>query len=445
MPTDTETHAYRSRFSLSVFTAIQIVLSFSIQWYAAYRLGAGHQIDALYAALTLPQLISAFAFDSLRAILVPWWASQPRAEQTRSQFSLLITVGGLALVTAAVVIAIAPLSQKVLAPGFDAATSRLSVDLLRIVGLIVPGAALFAVLAAYDQARGRFARVALASVVSTALAFGLLVFGLERGGIHLVAWAQVVALGGPAIFLVSSVARPSAFDPAFGRELWRRLRVVYMGTAVVRSGFVVDRLLASFLAPGSITLLDLTQRIHGAIVRTLNQGVVTPVVPSLAVSAHRPGRAEFHRMSRRTRDRILVISAIVVLLILVGIGAGRFWSNGFGPEESFGAFDAPTLRMFFQLLALVSGITLFGGAVHAWTSTFYAADDAMSPTKAAVIAFAVGLVFKLLGFWWGGVLGLAASISVQYAVHWILLEQRARGQRSRDHEPIVPVAPTVAR
>jgi putative peptidoglycan lipid II flippase len=417
----------RLRLTLSALALAQIVSSFGVQWTVVARLGTHVETDALYAGMTLPQIVTTMAVESLTFVLIPLFSALPERERRRHAWSMVAVIVGLAAVLIAVLDLAAPLLLRLTVPGFTPQARELCVRLTRIQLNSLLGAAAFSVLAALEHARNRFRRVAASVLVCTVVGWAVLLRWLGTGGIVLAVWVQVLMLGGPALLLLPAAGRPAgiAGSGELLREVWRRVRPLVLGATYYRTGFVVDRLLASFLAPGSIVILELAQRIDVAVVRVLNQGIVTPVVPRLARLAEQGQSDAFRALVRQRALWAAALGGAALCAISLAVLVNR---NGLETvARAAGKLTHDDLRTLCLVFLCAGGVLLTGSVNHMLTSAWYAQGDTRTPTRIGVTAYTVGLGLKALGFRLGGLEGIALGISAYYGLHWFLLE-RALGR-----------------
>ena len=432
-----ERNGARVGVSLSLLTAGQLLTSFGIQWYTIARLGAGSHTDALYAGSTLLQLCSAVVLDQVSFVLVPLLAAREERERAALAWPLFVGIGSLFALATLLLYGAAPYLVPVMAPGFAEPTALLAVELARIqlVGLL--GAACFTVLSALYQARNRFLWPSGAVLLCSLIGWSLLVAGLPSLGVRLAAWVQVLLWCGPALLLLRGLGPWSPGTTTHRtvfRELWMRVRPLLLSAACVRTGFVVDRFLTSFLAAGSLVLLDMTWRVMAALVRIFNQGLVTPVVPTLATLAESGRWLEFARLCR---VRLLWMggAGATATVLLIGMATlGRSLGEGL---SSLGV-TAEMWGTIQMILLAGAGLLLFGGLTHVLVNAFYAQGDTGVPAKVEIGTSLVGLALKGIGFLMGGLLGIAVATTVQYALSSLLLGllfSRRMAARLRDTAP----------
>lgn len=425
--------------SLSAVTAGQLVASVGMQWFALTSLGAGVQTDALLAGMTLPLLCITLGVESLTFVLTPILATQSDSIRRAYVWRLIATVGCVSLAAAVVLGLAAPLVIPMMVPGFDGDGRALALLLTRIqLGTIV-GAAWFAVLSGLCQARGKFLRPPLAALSCLVVAWMVLIWRLHIDGVVLAAWMQVVVYVGPALLLLPAAGRPT-FAESRGceqRALWDRLRPVLAFGTYSRSGFVVDRCLASFAGPGSLAILDLGQRLQGGAVRVMNETLVTPHVSTLARMAASGQWDAVQTLYGRQRWRVAMASAGLACIILAIATAGQPWLSLITSNPQ----TAETIRRLIPVLACLSGVVATGSLCHSLTAGFYAIGDTETPSRVGAVMYTVGLVAKIAGALFGGLPGIALAITASNVCNWLALEY-AWARRFAVPLPITSVATT---
>ncbi len=411
--------------ALSAITVAQIFGAFGIQWYTVAHLGIGVQADALYAGATLPQIAIALLIEPLGLVLIPFLASRTEADRARAGWPVLCAIGVASLIGAAILFFLAPIVVPILAPGLAESTTDLTVGLaqIQVMGLI--GAGCGTVLSCLSQAQGRFVWPALSVLICVCGGWVLLVVGLDRWGVKLAAWAQVFIATGPAllIFPVVKIGGGGSCSNIFslGKAVWGQMRPLVISASYNRTSFLVDRLLASLLMPGSIVILDLVSRIHSAIVRVLNQGLITPILPQLASLSH---RREWPKLVGLYKERLLWICGLsAVAVVLLGgtglLGQVAVLQNLL--KALFGSLHIDDLTRIWIVLMSCSGVLLCASSNHLLVSVFYAQGDTTTPAKIEAFANTIGFILKCVGCVLGGLIGIAIGISCYYALNALLL------------------------
>jgi putative peptidoglycan lipid II flippase len=412
---------------LSFLTSLQIAVAFGVQLYVVARLGAGTQTDALYAGLTVPQVVMVLGIESLVFVLVPFLARRTERQMEDDVWQIL---GGLGLLFTGIAVIIslaAPWFVPLLVPGFSNAGKELTVTLTRIQALGLIGAAFNGVLCSFYQARNRFVFPAFAVLLSSVAGWAILILGLAQFGVRLAAWVQVLMLSGPPLILFSGLKWKGgvSYDPILFKELWRGTRPIVLSSSYGRTGMIVDRILASFLAPGSLVALDLAQRTNAAVSRILNQGIVTPVVPDLSRLAQ---AEQWDRFQSLYRSKAIQVFGISAFLLVAALAAGYLWQLPVVSRwTSRAAVDS--LQRVWTAALFMSGVLLCASLNHTVTSAYYSMGNTTTPTKIAALCYSLGLVLKVTGFYVAGVNGMALALSLQYGATSFLLVRHMRQTR----------------
>ncbi|MBI4500122.1 MAG: hypothetical protein HY700_03075 [Gemmatimonadetes bacterium] len=418
--------------ALLVLTAGVLFLSFLAQWFILTRLGAGPATDALFAALVVPQFLTGVVALPLVRVLVPLFAAQGEQGAAASSWTLCIVVSVAFTGIAAVLWLVTPWLARLLAPGFSRESRELMASLLRVQLAGLPFIGVGAVLRAVQNARHRFVQVSLSTMVGAISALVCLVLFLPIAGVLAAGWSFTVrAAVECGMLLVAWWPRVvREWQPQAIRQTWRRLGPLLVGTSYERSEFLLDRLLSTLAPAGSLSLLYLAQQLHGAFAQMLNRALVDPVIPQMAVLAHRGTWRAFRGISRRRLRGIAVVTgAAGIGLLLAGLPALDliFGVRNVGREE---------VRVLWGLMLLLSGMLMGDPAGNLLANAFYAMGDTTTPTRIGVVAFTLSLGMKIGGFFWLGIAGLAAASSIQYLVRVAALGLALRSRIRTKHSDV---------
>ena len=313
-----------------------------------------------------------------------------------------------------------------LVPGFAPEALELTVELTRIQAIGLIGASCFTVLTCFFQSESRFLWAALASLLCGCIGWLLLVVYLGYGGVRFAAWIQVFVLCGPTILLVPCLGQRPKFRWTENlhrvRKLWARFAPLLGSSVYIRSGFVIDRFLTSFLDQGSLVMLELVWRMLLALVRILNQGIVTPILPRLSVLAGQGAWGEFSEILYSRLKWIGGISALLLLSLslLPSVMQGEeFWA---ALSRTLGGAIVPeNIRSLWVIFLCGSGVLLCGGLHNMLSTAFYTDRETSLPARVEMVTYTLGLVMKGIGVVEGGLVGLAIAISISYVLTTIVL------------------------
>lgn len=430
--------ALRLTLVLTALAGVNVALGFLYNWYLLTSVGPGRETDALFAALMIPQLLMAVLGGSLTNVLVPVFATEEQGFSTLAwtTFQLIVLVSSVAAIALALT---AHLWTPLTVPGFGPESTSLTVTMVRIQLLAVVLTLISTVQRAAYNARHRFVWAEASGVVAALGSFGFLAAGLPRLGIIAAAWAGVFRAAIQAVLLVRGMGRyhPPRWDRAKVGGLWHRLHPLLLGSVYYKSDIVIDRMLATLVPSGFLSLYYLADQLWSSGSLVLSKAIAAPAVPLLARSAMSNDWKEFRRINRRRLAALLVIAVVTYAILLL---AGRpllsllFEHSRFGPDE---------VRQLWWLLVALGGLWIGGAAGQIVATSFYATGDTRTPMRIGAFWFTVGIGLKLAGFYLFGIWGVAVGTSLSYlasaTAQQLALERRYRPLAAP--EPATPVGP----
>lgn len=380
--------------------------------------GAGGQLDAFLAAFRIPDLIfQLVAAGALSSALIPVLAGLLATGEESRAWRVASTVTNLmmaALLVLAVVFALgAPWLVPLITPGFDVVQTEVTVELTRIMLISPILLALGAVATSILNAGGRFAAAAVAPIVyNVAIILAALLFSSSLGVYSLALGVVVGSLANVAVQLGPLARTGFRYEPVVERrDPAARQALLLMapraiGLGVSQLTFIVSTTLASGLATGSITALNVAftmlQIPIGVIGVPLGVVVFPSLARELAVGAVGQYVALLTRSLRLVLFVMLPITGLAMVLrqeaVTLLFDYGRF-------DQRAIDLTADTLLYFLIGLAAHSLIAILARA-------FYAAKDTATPVVAAVIAVVVNVTFAVASVGVLGLAGLALGIAI---------------------------------
>jgi putative peptidoglycan lipid II flippase len=297
--------------------------------------GAGNEASAYYAAFRLPDtLFSLIAGGALSSAMIPVLLSTRSQEGEQAGHRLISLVMTMLLAVFAGVVLLGEVLagafvQHLLAPGFDAPTSELTVSLTRIMLVQPLVLAIGSVATAVLNSRNQFALTAL-SIAShnIALICGILAARLIPGlGIY--GPALGVVGGGilqVAILLPGLLSRGYQYTPLWvpsdGRlsDIVRLLIPNGASVGVNYGGFILDTAFASRAQGAALAALTNAWLLVGLPIALLGQAVGQSVFPRLAAHAE---ACEWNQLRRALIGAIGIAAGLAIPALLGLIFLGR--------------------------------------------------------------------------------------------------------------------------
>jgi putative peptidoglycan lipid II flippase len=403
------------------FTLLSRITGFIRDIILAAVLGAGPVADAFFVALRLPNHFRAiFAEGAFNAAFVPAYArireqngAQRAAAFADHVFTLLLASQ---IVLLAVALMFTPAVLDVLAPGFrnDPGRYTLAVELTRIT---FPYLLLITLVTLYGgilNSLQRFAAAAAAPILlnlSLMLALALAAFFPTAG--HAAAWG-VFAAGILELLLVAGAAARAGVLTRLRRprldadvkQFFRALAPATVGSAGVQLALFADTIIASFLPAGAISALYYADRIDQLPIGVIGIAAGTVVLPEMARRLAAGDDAGAARAQNRAVEFTLLLSipCLAAFVVVPELIMRALFMHG-----AFTAADATAAAR--TLAAYAIGLLPFV-LIRSAVATFFARGDTATPVKAALIAAAVNIAFKIVLMGPLAQVGLALATSI---------------------------------
>lgn len=404
--------------------------------------GTSADLEAYVAANRVTEIIfNLISGGALASAFLPVFTGYLENDDRSSAWNLASAIINLAIllltgVSMATWLAAPWLVPNVIAPGFtDAGQIDLTVSLLRLM-LVTP--TLFGIsglVMAILQAHQHFALPALAPAsyrLGTIIGVVLLVPGM---GIYGLAWGVVL---GTALHLLVQVPALLGRKPVYTLTLGLKNRAVrqvallmgprLLGVAVVQLNFLVNTILASDMAEGSLSSLMYAFALMIMPLAIIGQAIAVAALPTFSAQVAR-GEIGQMRTALGTTLRAVVFLALPASLGLVvfrlPIIQMLLESQAFGPDS--------TSMVAWALLWYGAGL-LGHSVLEIVVRAFYAMQDTRTPVLVGttfmglnvVLSLALSAWFQSLGLMPHGGLALANSIATAFECGILLWLLRKR-------------------
>jgi len=402
---------------LGVLSAANIGIVFLFQWYVLTQIGPGMETDALFAGMTLPQLVLTATSGSLMNVLVPLLAGKDETRLSHDAWGFLILVGGLFGLLAIALYVTAPWWIPITVPGFSGVGKNLTVELTRIQLIGMVFSALNGVQWAAYHARQQFVWAEFVPIISSSFGLILLIWAIPKYGAVAAAWVGTLSIGLQTLLLapgMGRLVRPNLKSITI-QQAWHRIKPLLLGTAYYKSDPLVDRFLLSTASSGSLSLYYLAQQIFGAASQIINKSIAAPMVPLLS-KLHKAGdRVGFRRIYYQKLRQVGAIS-IIGLLVL-----GVFGRALLDLLVGHGSVSADNVNELLWVMIWLGGGFIGGTLGQILSSSFYAVGDTRTPTRLSIISYSVYIPCKIVAFFLLGIMGLAVTTSIYYLLNALLM------------------------
>ncbi len=387
-------------------TLISRILGFARDMVLARYFGAGTVMDAFFVAFKIPNFMRrTFGEGAFSLAFVPvnseYKTTREHEEVRELADRVAGTLGVVLLAITVVGVIAAPVLVWIFAPGFSDHQSKyeLTVSMVRVTFPYLMFISLTAFAGGILNTYGRFGVPAFTpvqlNVVMIAAAIWLAPHFANPG--MALAWGVFIAgvlqllFQLPFLLRLKLMPRPKL---ARGHEAVKRIMKLMLpalfGSSVSQINMVVDTLIASFLATGSISWLYYSDRLMEFPLGVFSIALGTVILPTMAQHFAAKSDAGYSA----TLDWALRLTAVIVVPAAVGLLclAGPVLITLF----NYGHFNSLDARMATASLSAYAFGLLGFTLVKVLAPGFYARQDTRTPVKIGVISVVANIVLNLL-------------------------------------------------
>jgi putative peptidoglycan lipid II flippase len=362
--------------------------------------------DAFLVAFKIPNFMRRlFAEGAFSQAFVPVFSEY---KETRSREALrdLVdhvagTLGTVLLLIAAFGSLAAPLLVYLFAPGFtgDPARHDLTAEMLRITFPYLFFISLVAFCGGILNSYNRFAVPAFTPVILNLclISAALWLSPMFEQPLMALAWGVAVAgclqllMQFPWLLKLNLVPIPRLKRKHEGvSKILRLMLPAVIGSSVMQINLILDTIIASFLAVGSVTWLYYSDRMLEFPLGVLGIAIATVILPALS----KQHANESHDHFNRTLDwalklvMLMALPAAIGLLLLAGPILSTLFQHG-----DFTAND--TYMASLSLMAYILGLPAFI-LIKVLAPGFYSRQDTKTPVRIAIIAMVCNMGLNIL-------------------------------------------------
>lgn len=424
-------------------TVICRILGLGREMVISNKFGAGFETDAFFIAFMIPNLLrSVIGEGALNTAFVPIFSECLTKKGQRNADAFASNVINLLVVVILIIVFVgiwgAPFLVNLIASGFKQFPEKffLTVHLTRIMFPYIGFAALAALFMGILNSYREFFIPALAPAM---LNLGIIFFALYYYGAGIYSLSTGVLIGGLVQVLIHI---PSLFKKRFHYQiilniydqqvqaLFKILFPAIFGLAIDKINFVVDRIIASYLAHGSISALYYANRLMQFPLGVFGIALSIAILPTLSTYV---ARGQINKMKDSFTFGFKVLSffifpSMVGLIVLSYPVVRLFYQHGL-----FSAQDTSLTEV-----ALVCyTIGLFATAIlRLVISSFYALKDSKTPLRIGIYIVIFNIILDLILVRLLAHAGIALATSISAILHLIILsialEKKIKGIYSKE-------------
>lgn len=377
--------------------------------YLAARLGVSAELDALIIGLALPTALAGVLVAGARTALVPTYMEHlgrsDRQSARRLAGAILVQVALVSGVVTVALIVLAPVLVVITGPGLSPADRE---DAARYLRLVAPTTALMAVMnifMAVLQAERRFKDIAMGSIVGPVATLVVMVALWDRLSLDSLAIGTVV---GALLSVVTMAAfalrhgllpRPALAPRGIGvRSVARHALPLSLSAAILQLNPIVDRAVASIVAPGAVSALRYADSILRAPTAAIVPALGAAAYPAFVATARDHGEAALGAATERGLR--LMIAVFLPVTMLTAAVAPVAVATVYGR----GVFTADDVRAVAQVLVAFAPLVVVLVADEILTT-------ALNARRSGVLLLVAGTANVVLNALLDVVLGLSLGVA----------------------------------
>jgi len=408
-------------------TLVSRVTGFMRDVVMAAVLGAGPVADAFFVAFRLPNHFRAIlAEGAFNAAFVPAYARTleqaglPAARLFADRIAAALLAINVLLLGLALVYT--PSVVSLLAPGLDQDPARydLAVTLTRVTFPSLLLDSMQTMISGELNANGRFAAAAGAPILLNICMIVTLSLAYWFPDAGLAAACGVLIAGVAQVLLVGVDAERAGFGLRFRaprldgptRRFLKALGPAIVGAGGVQLALFADTLIASYLPTGALSALYYADRINQLPIGVVGIAVGTVLLPEMSrrLAAGDERGAALAQARGIQLALLLTVPSVAGAVAIPDLIMRALFARGAFTAAEAAAAGATLAAYAIGLLPFVM--------MRSFTAPFYARGDTLTPVKAALLAAAVNIAFKVM------LMGPLAQVGLAFATSmgaWINL------------------------
>jgi putative peptidoglycan lipid II flippase len=425
---------FRSVFLVSFFTVITGTLNYLVLMVLAARFGAGKEMDAFFAATTIPQLMTAILLAALTTTFIPVFIQARSRDESNAWKMASISANIIFLLHSFLALAGILLAGNLISlinPGFSGDTLSIASSLFQILifSSIFSGTSI--VLTSLHYAHNKYLEPSLAQGFNSLITLLFVVFTTNVFGIKSIALGTLFGSFVQFLFLLPFLLQRGRYSVAldFKRREVVRLGALMLpllaGSVFYRANPVVERFIASKLGESNISYLGYAFKIITLLHLVLTQGLSTTILPRMSEqSAAKEVEGLRETISKGLRAMILIATPVTLALILARAEIVRLVFER-------GDFTAQTTQDVAKALVAYLGYFVVGILSVPIVNALYSLQKT---ALVAAIGIAGFILYVFMAFFLSSRLsypGIALAVSLQYVINlivfFIILQKKVGG------------------
>ena len=410
---------------LSFVSMFSLIFSFVQESVFAYFFGASQLTDAYNVAIQIPITVFSLISTGITNIVIPCYSKElykkDRESAKRYASNLISIITFVSLILIVVGELFGNYIVLVFAPGMGGMARECATNVFR---LVLPTILLTEIMNINIGILNVHKSFILPSITSNLLNVSFVTcVALLQGRFGIYAAVTGTIIGTAIEFLYTEVLRRRYMKYKFIVDFhdetmlqsFKMAIPIFLGISATEINKLVDRIVASFLQEGSISVLNYATKLSSALSTLLVTGVSTVVYPELAKYSAKDDKKTVARIFSKA------INIYIIILIPTIAGIGVLGEEAIKIVYGRGAFTMETVRRTSPLFFCYAICLIFTCFRQVSSRVFYSAGDSKTPMKNSMIGIAINIVLNIVLGYYIGAIGLALATTISAMVISFLL------------------------
>jgi len=405
----------RASIILMAANACVFALGMAKEMIVAARFGIRTEMDAFYAALTIPNLLSGILLTTFSAVFIPVFVRcrvDSSGESNRIASIVINYFIILLLAISSVIFLFARRIIKFSFSGFSGETVLITIKILRLLCLFFIFSSFSGIMTGILNASEKFGIPAISSAIVT-LSTILSVLWFRQFGIFALAYGFVAGALIQAILLLFVFKQEYRYIPSFDfrhpaiKMMLKNSLPFFLVIIVSEMNMVIGRMVASHLAPGSIASLGYADKLISVPINVFSGSIATAIFPYFSMQlAEKKNEEMANSLSSSIKMAGFILIPLTVLFTILGRPIIEvLFQRGAFDRQATSLTSAVFICYSFQLFFYTSNIIL--------SKVFLVLQDMWTLLKVVVVGLCsnVLLIFLFIKMVKPPVAGIALAIS----------------------------------
>jgi putative peptidoglycan lipid II flippase len=426
-----------------IATLLCRVLGLGREMVISNKFGAGLETDAFFVAFMIPNLLRSFLGEgALNTTFIPVFADYLTHNNKKKADSFASNVLNILVIVLVIIIILgilgAPIIVNIVASGFrlEPEKFKLTVQLTKIMFPYIGFAAIAALFMGILNSYRKFFIPAFApAMLNIGIIFLAFVYSKKIGIYSLAIGVIIGGLFQMLIHIPSLIKKHFSYkfiidfnEPGM-RTLFGLLIPAMFSLAIDKINFVVDRIIASYLAHGSISALYYANRLMQFPLGVFGIALSIAILPTLSQNV---SKKQFEELKNSFSFGIKILSFFILpstvgLIVLSKPVVRLFYEHGVFSSQDTSLTEIALVCYTVGLFAMAT--------LRLVISTFYALKDTRTPLKIGIIVVIFNIILDLILVRYLAHAGIALATSIAAIAHLIILgfalDKKVKGIFSR--------------